>query len=290
MESIGDVLKKTDLTGRKEYLSHAVFCHWDEIIGRNLAQHVRPVRLDFSRLYLSADAPVWANELRYMERSLIDKINAFACAELVKSIHYSIGQGRKGLSPAAVPEKAAPAGMPAPEDAEIRQARSACEGMADSEMKQAVAGALAQSLARRRGLKEDYHACAGCGASCPREHPLCADCERKERQAFRASVRRLLQQQPWLKYHQIYQINRAPADIVRDERLRLMQEIAGRMESGEARGAETEYFVMLATGAPPDGLTDALIEKTLKRYRFDLRPPSGNTGNKGRKRILRRRS
>ena len=72
----------------KTYRYQLLLCHWEDVVGATVAAHVRPVRMDFRKLFLAADAPVWANELRYMERQIIDKINAFVCDELVTSIVF----------------------------------------------------------------------------------------------------------------------------------------------------------------------------------------------------------
>ncbi|MBQ7515050.1 MAG: DUF721 domain-containing protein [Schwartzia sp.] len=286
-ENIGNILPRltASLTGRKEYLKHLFFYHWRDIAGGDIARHVRPVRLDFKTLYLAADAPVWANELRYMERDIIDKINAFVCEEMVKEIHFTVDKGKAGISwpldSSGPPEKE----MPSPATEEMEQAMDVCETVKDEELKQAAAKALAQSLARRRGLEDTYHACAGCGVLCPREKTLCPVCEAKEQQDFHSVVRALMEAQPWLKYHQIHQRTGAPADIVREERIKLMQEAAGRIESGDRESPGISRFVMLATTARPEELTEEFIKKTLKRYRFDFKPPAGKTGKK----LFRRR-
>ena len=72
----------------KTYRYQLLLNRWEDIVGETVAAHVRPVRMDFRKLFLAADAPVWANELRYMERQMIDKINAFVCDELVTSIAF----------------------------------------------------------------------------------------------------------------------------------------------------------------------------------------------------------
>ncbi len=281
MESVKEILPQmaASLTGRREYQSHLLFHHWQEIAGENVARHVRPARLDFSVLYLAADAPAWANELRYMERTLIDKINAFVCRELVKEIRFTADKGKERTAP-PVPPELPEKRMPLPETEERKQAKAACEAIGDAEIRQAASEALAQNLARRRGLEGEYHACAVCGALCPRENRLCPVCERKEQQEFHLRVRRLLENQPWLKYHQIYEKTGASADIVWEERTRLMQVIAGSMEAGDTQAPGIARFVMLAAGVRPEELTDTLVQKILKRYRFNFKPPSRKTGKK----------
>ena len=90
-EKITEILPRFvgSLKQGKAYNTQLLIFHWEEIVGCSIASHVYPVRMDFRTLFLAADAPVWANELRYMERDLIDKINAFVCEEFVKQGVYT---------------------------------------------------------------------------------------------------------------------------------------------------------------------------------------------------------
>ena len=89
-EKVTEILPRfvSSLGQGKTYQTQLLIYYWEKIVGSSIAGHVRPVRMDFRTLFLAADAPVWANELRYMERDLIDKINAFVCEELVKEIKF----------------------------------------------------------------------------------------------------------------------------------------------------------------------------------------------------------
>jgi predicted nucleic acid-binding Zn ribbon protein len=55
----------------------SVFQRWDEIAGSELAEHVRPVRLDGQRLVVAADHPAWATRARAESAAILDRVGQF---------------------------------------------------------------------------------------------------------------------------------------------------------------------------------------------------------------------
>ena len=54
----------------------AVFTRWTEIVGGELAEHVRPVRIDGSALVVAADHPAWATRARMKSRTILAQVEA----------------------------------------------------------------------------------------------------------------------------------------------------------------------------------------------------------------------
>jgi predicted nucleic acid-binding Zn ribbon protein len=48
-----------------------VFSHWGELVGSEVAAHVRPVSLDRGCLLVAVDAPGWATRFRYGQAALL---------------------------------------------------------------------------------------------------------------------------------------------------------------------------------------------------------------------------
>lgn len=51
-----------------------VFGRWVEAVGEPVAKHVRPVKLDGTRLVVEVDDPAWATQLRFLEATLRERI------------------------------------------------------------------------------------------------------------------------------------------------------------------------------------------------------------------------
>jgi predicted nucleic acid-binding Zn ribbon protein len=52
----------------------AVFGHWQDIVGPQLAQHSKPESFDSGELTVSADSPAWATQLRLMAPQLLKRL------------------------------------------------------------------------------------------------------------------------------------------------------------------------------------------------------------------------
>lgn len=272
VEAAGDFLPRFigSLAGKKKFQENFVFFHWEKIVGSMLAAHVKPMRLDFRTLLLAADTPVWANELRYMERSLIDKVNGYVGEELVKAVRFSSSNGRTW--PASLKKKLAPKTWLAPEEEEKKQAADICAAVQDSEVQDALARAMAQAIARQRqAIAAGGEICPRCGAlSAGRS--LCPSCERRERQEKRRHIRRLLLSQPWLRYHEINKAVPCSPDLAMAARWELAQELSSRVIMGDETSDDARRLAMLVASLTPEKLSAEKLHQILRRLRFDLRP------------------
>jgi predicted nucleic acid-binding Zn ribbon protein len=52
----------------------AVFGRWPALVGEQIAQHARPVRLRHRTLMVTVDDPVWATQLRWLENDLLARL------------------------------------------------------------------------------------------------------------------------------------------------------------------------------------------------------------------------
>ena len=272
VEAAGDFLPRFigSLAGKKKFQENFVFFHWEKIVGSMLAAHVKPMRLDFRTLLLAADTPVWANELRYMERSLIDKVNGYVGEELVKAVRFISSNGRTW--PASLKKKPAPKTWSAPKEEEKKQAADICAAVQDNEVRDAIACAMAQAIARQRqAIAAGGEICPRCGAlSAGRS--LCPSCERRERQEKRRHIRRLLLSQPWLRYHEINKAVPCSPDLAMAARWELAQELSGRVIMGDETSDDARRLAMLVASLTPEKLSAEKLHQILRRLRFDLRP------------------
>jgi predicted nucleic acid-binding Zn ribbon protein len=51
-----------------------VFGRWAEAVGDAVAQHVKPVKLDGTKLVVEVDDPAWATQLRFLETTLQQRL------------------------------------------------------------------------------------------------------------------------------------------------------------------------------------------------------------------------
>lgn len=266
-----DVLPRfvSDLGQEKRYRTQLLIHEWEKIVGSAIASHVRPVRMDFRKLFLAADAPVWANELRYMEREMIDKINAFVCDELVTEIVFCAPR-EKLCAVERRKQDTAPAPI-VPIEEEREKTSPFVSSIEDEALRDAASRALSQNFALRRAVSEDGgHPCPSCGRMVSAKETYCFLCERKKREQDSEAVRSLLLREPWLHGYEASKILGCSLEIVARERNALLRRLVSRVRQGDESSPDAKLLVMLFASVKPEALTEPLISKTLRRLRFDL--------------------
>jgi predicted nucleic acid-binding Zn ribbon protein len=94
-ESLGELLDRVvrDRSWGQRLRGAGVFDRWDEVVGADLAQHCRPVRLAGGVLTVAASSPQWATQLRYLTGQLALNVNAAMGEPVVTSVHVVVGRG-----------------------------------------------------------------------------------------------------------------------------------------------------------------------------------------------------
>ena len=67
---------------------HQVLEQWPEIVGPKIAEVTVAERIRDGKLWVSVSHPAWRNELSFMKRELIDKVNQAIGEEIVRDIIF----------------------------------------------------------------------------------------------------------------------------------------------------------------------------------------------------------
>lgn len=67
-----DMMQQSNLG--QQILKHRLFEHWESLVGRELAQRLRPYKIQGKTLILSVDHPAWIQELQFLKEKLLVKI------------------------------------------------------------------------------------------------------------------------------------------------------------------------------------------------------------------------
>ena len=59
-----------------------LFGRWDEAVGEQVAQHVRPVKLDGAVLTVEVDDPAWATQVKFLAPTIISRLAEVAGARV----------------------------------------------------------------------------------------------------------------------------------------------------------------------------------------------------------------
>lgn len=142
-ESLGDVLRHLGYQKRASALWAMTV--WDQAVGMTVARHAQPERVDGSLLWVVVDSAAWAEELRWMEETLLARVNAACGRKVVTGLRMRVGH-----MPSATQGAAPPAVQPAVEE-RLRQDAEAIVPAMDPELRDAFTRLVARGLARLEG-------------------------------------------------------------------------------------------------------------------------------------------
>jgi predicted nucleic acid-binding Zn ribbon protein len=75
---VGDVLRAAlgRLPDAARLADHAVWAHWEAVVGPTIARHARPERMKRGVLFVAVDGAQWMQELQFLKHELRDRLNA----------------------------------------------------------------------------------------------------------------------------------------------------------------------------------------------------------------------
>jgi predicted nucleic acid-binding Zn ribbon protein len=63
-----------------------VLAQWAEIVGEAIATHARPTALEAGTLVVAVDDTVWASQIRWLERKILDQLAAVSGVRLERLV------------------------------------------------------------------------------------------------------------------------------------------------------------------------------------------------------------
>lgn len=83
---IGSVLKHYKLDARLKQV--AALDIWNEVVGQQIASIAKAQRIEHGNLIVSVEKSVWRNELQFLKKEIIKKLNDKLKEEIVKDIVF----------------------------------------------------------------------------------------------------------------------------------------------------------------------------------------------------------
>ena len=65
---------------------------WRKAVGAQISVQTRPDRLKRNILFVKVSSSVWMHQLHILKQDIIEKINELLGKELIKDVHFSIGE------------------------------------------------------------------------------------------------------------------------------------------------------------------------------------------------------
>ena len=79
-QGVDSVLKRlfSKPSMQAKFSKYAFVSHWYEIVGKDIAEHAKPLKLANKILYIQVDSPLWAQELGFLKDEILDRLKSYA--------------------------------------------------------------------------------------------------------------------------------------------------------------------------------------------------------------------
>ncbi|MCP3676914.1 MAG: DUF721 domain-containing protein [Deltaproteobacteria bacterium] len=96
---VGDILKSSfgRLGVSKRLNEYTIMKVWDDVVGEEIAQRARPLRLIKGKLYVNVSSSPWMSELVHLKESMRGRINERLGHNTVEDIVFRLGQVKREM-------------------------------------------------------------------------------------------------------------------------------------------------------------------------------------------------
>lgn len=277
-QSVGTILPRAlkNLIKTPEYKLHLIKFYWEDIVGKDIADHAEPRNFAFGILYIGTSSSVWANNLLYMKFDIINKINNALKYKLVKNINFTYGKkGSNKILSGKVEEKIDTKKTLAKiqlSQQDINVVEEKCNQIKDKDLAKSIKKALlTKEKVNKLKLYAHWHKCAHCEALCPAEEKYCASCTRKLKNKKYDQIRNILMTKPWARFSEIKNyIDGCSAKMVNEVRQRLVQKMVVNLNITSYDDIRLQTLVMLYRAMPPEQINEKIVKENIRRLRYDL--------------------
>ncbi len=76
------------ILGNRAFDEYEAMKKWPELVGEKIAEHAKAIRIQYGKLTIQVDDPVWRNELLLMKPMILQKYKKLYQNEIVSDIIF----------------------------------------------------------------------------------------------------------------------------------------------------------------------------------------------------------
>ena len=122
---------------------------WQKAVGPQISVQTRPDRLKRNTLFVKVSSSVWMQQLHIIKQEIIEKINQLLEKELIKNIHFSIGDIPSAMPPNSYSSSFSPDSYPL-RDKDKKLIEKSVSSVEDPELKEILRRVMTKNIIRRR--------------------------------------------------------------------------------------------------------------------------------------------
>lgn len=266
--SLGYIFKKH----KDDYLKAYIRCHWNEIVGEQIAKNAAFVGIDQKEILLYSRRSDWVNELTLMQEDIISKVNAYAGKNLAKTLRFvnylkaNKSKQQKVKNRVSLKRDLKFDDLTNKETKEIQESVTKVK---DGDLSSVLQKYKSASLRLKKYKEKNFIKCNICGTY--NENGVCERCAYEKSEKLKKSIIKLLTDAPFLSYAEAAkEIGGLKPDMFHKIRVEMTQRMAKTINGMDGVDYKSVCLTMLYKGIRPEYITDNMVLDTLKKLRFDL--------------------
>lgn len=275
MQKMKDIVSNTirNLGLQKPYSDQSVIVHWSEIVGDDIAANAYARSVQQGTLMVSVNSSVWSHHLSMMKESIIDKINQFIGYKLIFDIRFQAGyfsnsQNEEDTAINTIPNIKYQLSKVKLDEYDVQTMQETSNHISDKYLKQKILRIMRKDFALKKIKKQhNWHQCASCTVLCPPEETYCIACTLNKKQKLLYTIINTLKEIPWIRYAELYEHITCTEEEFQQAKYTLTAFISRDIQEGDNDKFKVMSFIMLTTGAKIEAVNDAIINKTLEKFR-----------------------
>jgi predicted nucleic acid-binding Zn ribbon protein len=76
------------ILGEKAFEEYDAMKKWPDIVGENIAEHTKAIRVRYGKLTIHVDDPVWRNELLLMKPMILQRYESLCHNKIIRDIIF----------------------------------------------------------------------------------------------------------------------------------------------------------------------------------------------------------
>jgi hypothetical protein len=122
---------------------------WQKAVGPQISVQTRPDKLKRNTLFVKVSSSVWMHQLHILKQDIIEKTNQLLGKDLIKNIHFSIGDIPSPMPAHPYVSSFSPDSY-ALKDKEKKLIEKSVSSVADPELKEILRRVMMKNIIRRR--------------------------------------------------------------------------------------------------------------------------------------------
>lgn len=283
LENVSAVIQKslaeTNPKLRKKILQQEIFNRWHEIF-HPFDEKIIPVKLQGETLIVASNDSAIMDTLKFCAEKFVKLINEKISPDL--PIVSKIKLGKSFNAPPLI--KKVPAKKQTAEievtltPKEIADCEKKVAAIADENSRKVLLEtALSYAKSQKLKLQRGWHKCKLCNLLCPPNEIICNICAVTERDRMNKAIRKIFCTAPETPFREIQQkmIRQFPhlectLEKIESARMDLILQQAAKVSYGDTTSDAAIFLVRLIRQLPREKLTEAIINRTLKEFKFNL--------------------